>query len=298
MIKKLKSMLPFVNKNILLPIFGKRNLVEFIFPKKLGYKVNFDNPTTFNEKIQVRKLYDQNPLYSLCADKYRVRQYVSEKIGEKYLIPLLFASEDISEGDFNNFPNSFAIKTNHGSHTNEIVFDKEKVNINKIIKKMYNYKKIEFGYRTLELFYNRIKPMIIVEELLLDDNGFPPFDYKFHCFKQRDGFKVFVQVDADRFQDHGRNLYDENWSSLPINIGFKRSDKSITKPKQLDEMITLGKKLAADFEYVRVDFYLCKDKIYFGELTFSHGTGFEKFTPKEWDTKWGGYWKQEVVIPK
>lgn len=288
-IKKIKIYIT-LNRYLLLPLFGKERLLKLFYKLKLKQKLNLSNPMKFSEKIQVRKLDEDNELFIKCADKYKVREYVSEKIGEEYLIPIYFAKESIAINDLEKLPNSFVLKTNNGSSTNIIVFDKKKENLSNIVSKINKYSKLKYGYAMLELFYNKIKPMIIAEKLLLDNDNVP-FDYKFHCFNDNKQCKIFIQVDYDRFTMRGRNLYDEHWNEVSYVLGYKSDNRVIKKPEKLDEMIDIVKKLADNISYVRVDLYYIDNKIYFGELTYTHGSGYVHFEPEEYDKIWGNYWK-------
>jgi hypothetical protein len=268
-------------------VFGLKRALKIYFHLKTGKKLNLKNPKTFNEKIQCRKLNYKNELYSLCADKYKVREYVKKLIGEKYLIPLLYSGENITKEDIDKLPNSFVIKTNNASKTNIIVLDKSKESIDSILIKVKKYLNKKFWYRSFEMFYKNIDKRVIVEQLLLSEKNKIPDDYKFHVFKN----KIIIQIDTDRFENHKRAFYDENWNKLDYSLGFEKNNKSIKEPQNLKEMIKIAKNLSKDFEYVRVDLYNVDGKIYFGELTFTHGSGYEKFVPYEMDYEWGSYWE-------
>ncbi len=282
----------FLNKYIRIPILGETGTIKYLYKKRMGEKLNLDNPKKYNEKIQRRKLEKNNPLYIKCADKIAVREYVKEKIGEKYLIPLYLTTDKLSLKNIEELPNSFILKTNNASGTNIIVFDKEKENLKKIIKLMNRYIKIRYGYVGLELFYNRIKPKIIAEKLILNENDEIPEDFKFHCFKKNGEFKIIITHMYDRSTTPKKNGYDENWNFLPYEMGFPTGNKPLERPKEIGEMLDIVKKLAEDFEYIRVDLYLVKNKIYFGELTITPGSGYSKFRPPEYDEVWGSYWNQ------
>ncbi len=257
------------------------------FKKAFGYTPDFKNPITFNEKIQWRKLYDNNPKYSLCSDKVLVRDYVKEQIGEQYLINALFITDDAKKIDFDKLPDSFVIKANHGSGWNILVRDKKNADINKIITTCNRWLKSNYYYYSRESHYKNIKSQLIIEEMLSDESGNEPKDYKFHVFNNN---IEFIQIDVDRFKGHKRILYDENWNKLDFALGpFEIYQENISKPEKFDEMKDIVKKLSSGFSYVRVDLYTLNDKIYFGELTFTPGNGYvDKFTPEEYDKYFGG----------
>lgn len=280
----------------MLKFFGLKKSLKIYYYLKTGMKLNIDNPTRYSEKIQYRKLNYKNPLYVLCADKYKVRDYVQKKIGEEYLIPQYFAKKRIEKKDLEELPNNFVLKTNNASKTNVIVNDKNKLDLDATAKKMNRYVKYKFGYRTFELFYNDIEPLIIAEKYIGTQEQVPN-DYKFYCFKQKNGtIKMIIQMDVARFtKDHARAYFNEKWEMLPYGNADAASKKQIkfNKPKKLKEMIEIAKKLSSDFDYVRVDLYEVEGKIYFGELTFTDGSGYDLLKPDKYDIEWGTYWNEK-----
>jgi hypothetical protein len=268
-------------------VFGLKKALKIYYFLKTRKTLNLNNPKIFNEKIQYRKLNYNNKLYSLCADKYKVREYVKKLIGEQYLIPLLYVGDSITKKDIDKLPNSFVLKTNNASKTNIIVLDKTKEDIESIVDKTNKYLNKKFWFGSFEMFYKNINKKVIVEKLLLNKNKKIPEDYKLHVFKN----KIIIQVDTDRFENHKRAFYNEKWNKLDYSLGFEKNNKKIPEPNNLKEMITIAKSLSKDFEYVRVDLYNVDGKIYFGELTFTHGSGYEKFVPSGKNYEWGTYWE-------
>lgn len=279
-------------KQLYLKIFysstkAKEKYIKRKFKEKLGYEIDFNRePETFNQKIQFRKLYDNNPLYSICADKYRVREYVKEKIGEEYLIPLYLVTDKLTEEQWDKLPNSFVAKANHDSGTVKIIKDKNKVDKRKIIREINMSLKFDYGIISLEEYYSNIPRKIIVEEYLKEEI----IDYKFLCFNG----KVEMLFLCLNRNSTGLNVdfYSKKWEKLPFERHYKNSDKIINKPDNYEKMIEISERLAKDFDFVRVDLYEVNNKIYFGELTFCPGSGMEEFTPEEWDYKIGNYWKK------
>jgi hypothetical protein len=259
----------------------ERFYVNWIFQKRLGYKLNIEEPTTFNEKIQWIKLKDKNPLKVICTDKYSVRKYIKSKIGDKYLIPLHFYTENPCDITPENLPDiPCIIKTNHVSGDVIIVRDKSTLDFERVRQKLkILLRKNHFNY-TKEWQYKNIKPCILVEKLLLDENSKIPYDYKFHCFN---GKVAFIQVDLDRLFEHKRILYDPEWNIMNFQLNDFKQAAPLEKPKMFDEMKTLAEDLARDFLLVRVDFFNLGEVIYFGELTFHPGSGWSSFSPIEWD---------------
>lgn len=278
---------------------------EFIVKKKfkefMDYELDLEKPITLNEKINWLKLYNRNDLQTIAADKFRVRNYIKDKIGDCYLVPLLFQNDDPNQLLPQNFPDiPFIIKANHDSSGGVIVKNKSNVNWNKIQLHFKKRLKENYFYSSREWQYKNIKPTIIAEKLLVDKNGKIPFDYKIHCFN---GKVRMIQVDIDRNSaNHYRNWYNVKWEREPYKWSSSKgngkytdpSDFDIEKPATFDNMIKLSEKLAEDFIYVRVDWYDVDGKLYFGELTFHHDGGTRPILPKEWDEKLGS----ELILPK
>jgi len=258
------------------------------FNRRLGYGLDLDNPKTMNEKIQWLKINNRSPLHTLCADKYAVRRYVKEKVGKEYLVPLVYHTEnptDIIPENLPDFP--FIIKTNHDCGGNIIVRNKADTDWKNVQKLLSNKIKRNCYDISKEWSYKNIKPCIIAEKLLLDENENIPWDYKLHCF---DGKVRIISVTIDRFGNQRRNFYNENWEFQPFVWGCPPSREKVPNlpaPKKLKEMIYIAEKLASDLLYVRVDLYDVINKIFFGEMTFYPGSGFVIFSPFEWDTKTG-----------
>lgn len=276
---------------------AKEKYIKKQFKENIGYEIDFSKePKTFNEKIQFRKLYDNNPLYSICADKYRVREYVKEKIGEEYLIPLYLVTEKLTEEQWDKLPNQFVAKANHNSGPVQIVKDKIIANKKEIINELNNQLKLDYGVLSLEKYYSDIPRKIIVEKFLKDSERVMLQDIKVHCFNDGKKRRYFFDL-CSREGVNGKVksvIYDENWNNLKVtNVTLDENEYS--KPKNFEELLEVVKKLSEDFDCVRVDLYNINEKIYFGELTFCDDSGFGKFTKQEWDYKFGSYWEQKKL---
>jgi len=258
-----------------------------------GTRLNLKNPEHLNEKIQWLKLYDRKKILTDCADKYKVRSFVEECIGEAYLIPLVYETKypkAICKEVLPDFP--VIIKTNHNSGGNIIIKNKNQIDYNLLQKQLRRLLREDFYSTTKEWQYKNIERRIIVEKLLIDEKGMLPMDYKFHCFN---GKVEFIQLDIDRFTNHKRNFYDVKWNLLPFTwCPFREgipiwvnSDREFKAPAQLNKMVEISEKLASKFILSRIDLYNFKDKIYFGEITFHHGSGNEIFRPWEYDRIFG-----------
>ncbi len=276
---------------LLSPVITLRNklvpqelLLQIRFYRILGHRLNLKTPRTFNEKLQWLKLHQRTPLHVACSDKLLVRDYVLRKVGEAYLIPLILETTDPKKLVPQNLPNyPIIVKTNHDSGNVVIIKDKNKItwrllqrNMAKALKGRYNEGKGEWQYQ-------KIKPRIVVEKLLLDKDDNIPQDYKLYCFH---GKVRFIEVHANRFTHHTVDFFDPQWQSIDCTT-LDHSLNPIPKPDSLQELLHVAEKLAADFLFVRVDLYAVQNRVYFGELTFYPGSGFIKYRPKKWDLVFG-----------
>jgi len=268
--------------------------IKNTYQKKFGKNPDLTNPKSLNEKILWLKLNDRTSLHTICADKYAVREYIIDKIGAKYLVPLYFETlnpSDVNNKTINTLP--CIIKANHDSDGGIFVHEKRNVNWQQIQKALRVRLRKNYYPASKEWQYKNIKPRIIVEKLLVDKKGNIPFDYKIHCFN---GKVRMIQVDLNRGTDqHYRNWYSKDWTREPYKWSSPKgngvytdpSEEDLKKPETLTEMIKLSEILSKDFIYVRVDWYDVDGSLYFGELTFHHDGGYQKIIPEEWDLKLG-----------
>jgi hypothetical protein len=274
-------------------VLDEKKYIENRFERVFGYKPNLKEPKTLNEKIQWLKLNDRTPLHTLCSDKLEVRNYIKEKIGEKYLIPLLYHTDSPNNLKKESLPEApFVIKANHDSGGVIFVYDKVDVNW-KSVRSFFNKRlRKNYYYATKEWQYKNIKPQIIVEKLMLNSNGVIPNDIKIHCFN---GKAQMICVDIERGKNsHCRNWYNTKWKREPyswssIKKGRKTSPANfeVKKPQKLDEMIELSEQLSEAFFYARIDWYEIEEELFFGEITFHHDSGFRPIEPSGWDLKLG-----------
>lgn len=254
----------------------------------MGKTLNLNTPKTFNEKLQWLKLYNREPQYTMMVDKYAVKQYVASKIGSQYIIPTLGVWNHFDEIDFDELPNQFVLKCTHDSGGIVICKDKLKLDKRAAKQKLEYYLKRKYYYVHREWPYKNVKPRIIAEKYMSNDNGEDLNDYKLMCFN---GQVKATFVCSDRFSEDGLKVtfYDTNWKRMPFERHYPASKTDIARPKTYDEMLILAEKLAFQIPFVRVDFYEVHGRVYFGELTFFPGSGYEEFTPEEWDKKLGDW---------
>lgn len=265
-------------------------LSNHTYKKAFHKDINWESPTNLIEKIYWLQLNTDTSLWTLCADKYRVREFVKERGCEETLNKLYGVWENADEINFDSLPNSFVLKTNNSCGQIILVKDKKELNIAEAKKKLKSWMKTKYGYNGAQLHYTRIKPCIIAEELLVNDNNENSslVDYKIWCFN---GKAEFILVVSDRgWNEHGcshysLSTYDLNWNNTSTKTlktdDLHYSGYDIPKPHCLKEMIEYAQKLSAGFPEVRVDFYEINKKVIFGELTFTTGYGY--FTEEYYD---------------
>jgi len=264
--------------------------IKTAFKSIIGRKLDLKNPKTFNEKLQWLKLYDRCPEYTTYVDKYSVRQYIADTIGEKYLIPLLGVWENPDDIDFANLPDQFVLKCTHNSGLGMCICeDKSKLDMNTIKKNLRKGLKQNYYLTSREWPYKNVKRRIIAEKYIVDESGYELKDYKIFCFH---GHPKLIQV---TFNHHSTiNLYDCDWNYLPLSWSYQTDPSHlIDKPNRLADMLQLAEKLSGDYSFARIDFYSVIDHIYFGEITFYPTSGLGQFKPEEWDRTLGDW----IMLP-
>lgn len=266
------------------------------FKKNVGREVNLQNPVKYNDKLQWLKLNWRDPIATKCVDKYEVRELIEEKVGGDILNEIYEVYDGVDKVDINKLPNSFVLKGTHGSGYNIICEDKNKVNWKLEFKKMHRWMSNNFYWSSREWVYKDVKPRIIAEKFMRDFDGKPPMDYKIFCFH---GEPKLIQVDIDRFGVHKQNFYDTEWNFRDIEIWCDNDKKvNIQKPIQFDRMLQISRELSKPFPHVRVDLYNMDDKIIFGELTFFHLTGMQKFRDEELELEMGSWLNLKKIDSK
>lgn len=257
---------------------------------KLRYWLELDrwpdlkNPQSFNEKIQYIKLYDRIELRQIAANRVAVRPYVSQKVGSEYLVPLIGTYKELTADTWESLPQQFVLKANHGYSMINIVFDKDEETYSDVYRQTEKWKKVNYAALSREWAYEEAPRIILAEELLLTEDDNIPEDFKFFCFHSQ---VKLIQVDFARFGDHKRNLYNQNFDQLDAKLFYPNYEDDVQKPPNFEEAIEIAEKLAADFSFIRVDLYLLKNSIYFGELTNYPGNGFVPFEPESMNYKIG-----------
>ncbi len=258
--------------------------IKILYKALTGEKCNLKHPVTYNEKLQWLKLHDRKPEYAQMVDKYEVRKYIAKTLGEEYLIPCYGVYDSFDQIDFDKLPDQFVLKCTHDSGsviicTDKASFHKEvaKEQLSKAMKKNY--------YDTYrEWPYKNVKARIIAEQFMVDESGDDLKDYKIMCFN---GIAKIIETHENRFTEgktHTQTFYDRDFNPLGIiQEGLEPVKEERKKPVQMDQLLALSETIAKDMYHARIDWYLVQGKIYFGEITFYDGSGFESFPNKEDD---------------
>jgi hypothetical protein len=253
-----------------------------------GRLPNLREQRTFSERIAFRRLCPQ-AIFTPLSDKFEARGYVKDRVGEAYLVPLHAVTSEPEHFPFESLPGSYMMKANHGCGWNEVVLNSAQADVGVLRAKARSWLDQNFARHKRERHYSSIRPKIMFETLL-QDNGRVPKDYKIHCFRRNGQLTQVIQVHCDRFGDHRVNFFTSEWEPIPFSHGYASAGKeAVSRPANLDAMLELAARLADPFNYVRVDLYSLREKIYFGELTFTPGAGLMAFHPSMVDAEWAGH---------
>ena len=273
-------------------IFPEDVFLKLLFRTCMHKKLDLDDPKTYSEKLQWLKLYNRKPLYPQLVDKYQVKDYVARIIGKEYIIPTIGVWDSFDDIGFSQLPDKFVLKTTNGGGSTGVVICKDKscFDIRQAKKKLNNsmHTKVDMG----EWPYKQIKPRIIAEEFMEDEETGELRDYKFFCF---DGEvkALFIATDRGVVEDQPKfDFYDADFNHLPFRQGHPHQTKKvIEKPETFEEMKSIAARLSEGEPHMRVDLYEVNGKVYFGEITFYHFGGLTPFEPEEWDYTFGSWLK-------
>lgn len=263
--------------------------LRIMFRLKMGYKLNLKKPRTFNEKLQWLKLYNRKPEYTQMVDKAEAKKIAENILGKDYVIPTIGVWDRFEDIDFNSLPDSFVLKTTNGGGGGGVIICRDKNNLNIVSAGEHLNSSLKANiYRHLKEWpYKNVKPRIIAEKYLVDDSG-ELRDYKFYCFNGEP--KVFL-VASERFSGHRTyfDYFDMEGNHLPFTQGGANNPVTPKLPSTFEEMKQVAKALSQGLPHIRIDLYSVDEKVFFGEFTFFDSSGFEKFTPQEWDIILGNW---------
>ena len=276
--------------NKLAPLFSDERYVKWKYYLNFRRKLNLQNPQTFNEKLQWLKLYDRHEEYTQMVDKYEAKKYVAAIIGEEYIIPTLGVYNSFDDINFDELPNQFVLKCTHNSGGIVICKDKQTMDIKKSRKKMNKWMKKNPFWGNREYPYKHVKPRIIAEQYMEQEDGESLRDYKVLCFH---GKAKLIEFHRFRYTEkQTQDFYDINWNKTSISQGggfMDKSDNLFPKPVHLDLMLNLSEILTQEMIHCRVDWYVIAGHLYFGELTFFDGSGLDPFDDENDDLLLGSW---------
>lgn len=264
--------------------------LSVVWKETRGYKLDWSNPMTYNEKLQWLKLYDYRPEYDKFVDKYEAKKWLAQTFGGEFIVPTIGLYERTSDIILEHLPDEFVIKCTHDSGSTYICKGKTNFDWSDVRNKLDEHLKFNFYYQQREKAYKDIQHRIIIEPLLLCANGRIPNDYK--CFFVN-GRIAFIYVSFDREGINDRCVYNKKWERLPFVYVARNEYKPgmntsiVPRPRTLEKMIEIGSRIAKLFKTVRVDFYDVDGKLYIGEITLYHGGGADCFYPEEYDLIYG-----------
>ena len=258
--------------------------VRRTYREKTGQTLNLRNPISFNEKIQWLKLHYRNPILTRMADKYEAKEVVRERLGNDWSVPTAAIYDSPDQIRLEGLPEALALKATHGSGWNIISRDKSELDERQVQSYFRFWLSKSYYMYSKEWAYKNVRPRVVCEPLLVDRAGELPLDYKVFCFA---GEPRFVQVDFDRFTNHTRAFYDCEWRKQTFSVGYPLSEKTVSRPQELEQMLDLARSLSREIPFLRVDQYLVSGEVFIGELTVYPGNGMEKFTDERWNKELG-----------
>ena len=264
----------------LIRIIPDRLYLRLHFRISVGYKLNLKNPRSFNEKIQYLKLHDRKVEYTNYVDKIEAKKYLSTAISDEYIIPTIGVYNSFDDIDFSKLPDSFVVKTSHDSGGVVVCNDKKNFDIDRARKIINRSMKRNYFYLGREWPYKNIIPKVFVEENISKTSDI--IDYKFLCFNGKVDC-IFTCTNRGREGGLKVTFFDREWVRLPFIRHYPSDDNYISKPINFDKMVEITEKLCKDIAFARIDFFEVDARMYIGEITLYPGSGFEEFTPREWD---------------
>jgi hypothetical protein len=265
------------------------------YRRQFGKPLDLRHPQSFTARLfaqMIRTNRTCDPLQTRLADKLRVRAFVSERVGERYLARLLWQGDDAAAIPFDRLPPSFVLKANHGS--GYVIRVDGAQDRKAVLSRAASWLQKNFYWELYEGQYFHIAPRLMVEEYLKVD-GADPLVYRLWCF---DGEVAMIQVDdVSEAAIDVMSFYDGAWRRLDIQYDPRAHHQDFPLPPHLDEMTRVAGALSKGFAFVRVDLYDLVDGIRFGEMTFTPRGGELFFHPRSWDQVLGEKWAGVRSIP-
>jgi hypothetical protein len=269
--------------------------LQLLYRFKMGHRLDLKNPKTFTEKLQWLKLYNRRPEYTNMVDKYAVKKYVADIIGEEYIIPTLGVWDKPENINWDSLPNQFVLKTTHGGGGGGVVICKDKQTFNRTdaIAKLNQSMRSDIYSGLREWPYKNVPHRIIAEKFIAPEKGQQDLiDYKIYCFNGEP--KLIMTADGRFSGDKRFGYYDINWKAVDITWGAPRPDKELPRPAQLQQMLKVAAQLSKGIPHVRIDLYNVAGDVMFGEITMFDSSGLEAITPDDMDSYLGSL----IRLPK
>lgn len=287
MTEKLRHYIERANERGLLRWLPDKPCLRLLYWARLGRRLNLKNPQTYNEKLQWMKLYSRKPEYTAMVDKYEVKKYIADKIGEEYVVPTLGVWDRFEDIDFSALPGQFVLKCTHDSGGLVVVRDKEKMDIAAAKAKIEKSMKINYYFHGREWPYKNVKPRIIAEQYIEDRELGELRDYKWYCFH---GVPRLMAIFCGRAAGATTaDYFDMDFSPVILSWGYSQAQTAPEKPKNFEKMQKFAQVLSEGLLSLRVDFYEVNGQVYVGELTFFDGSGFDRIEPVQWDETMGSW---------
>ena len=260
--------------------------ITALYRFRMKKSMNWKNPQSFTQKIQWLKVYNRNPVYTRIVDKYEMKGFVEERLGKGYTVPTIGLWNSVDEINTDRLPNKFVLKCTHDSGSNIICLNKDELQWDEVKRKLNDCMNNNHFYLSREWPYKNVKPRIIAEQLLEEKKGESLKEYKLFCFNGEVKMTLVCKGIAHT-NDRTNDYCDIDLNRLPFTCLFPNSEGKIEKPERYDELLRCASRLSEGIPFVRVDAYMIKGEIYFGELTLFHNSGLRRYNPDEWDYKIG-----------
>lgn len=262
-----------------------REAIDVTFFSLQGYVPDLQNPKTFSEKVQYRKLYEPNPRFATLSDKIAVKPEIESLLGPAWVTPSLWEGDILTAEVLSAMAQPVVVKANHGSGLN-LFFRPGSSDIDEVVAQANSWSRPRPRTGHRNWVAGQVERRLLIEPDFSQD-GVVPSDIKLFTFG---GQVKAIQVDSMRFSDHRRDFYTAAWEPMAFMLEKKRSGRLAPRPRHLDQMIAAAETIGREFSFVRADFYDLPDHPRFGELTFYPGSGYDRFRPQAMDLQFGQWW--------
>ncbi len=213
----------------------------------------------------------------MLTDKLYSKSLVADRCSAHLSVPTLWAGLDLPGDPPGDFP--MIVKANHSCGRVRVVRDlgdwrSARHAARRWVSGVY-------GEWLDERQYRAARRLILVEPFLSSTDRLPD-DYKVYVFGGR---AAIVQHHVDRgTRQHRWTQFDLSWT----RVGGAHSEAG--PPATLTEMLGMAERLAAGFDFLRVDFYEVEGRLWFGEFCLCPGSGLDPFEPVALDRQLGDLW--------